>query len=110
MKSQLFKKSVPIHLIQELLHIICEKNEHQEYSLNIDSFKKAMYLNIIIPFFENLKPYYFDSKKKYVEKTNITYNSFTTVLRQICNNNNIPYTSEIKYEKSTYTIVYKIKF
>ena len=36
--------------------------------------------------------YYHNSKKKYLERK-LTYNSFTTVLRQICNFNNITYTT-----------------
>ena len=108
MKSQLFKSEVPIHLLQEVLANISERNENGEYVVNMESFKKGMYLNLIAPFFQTLIPYYFDSKKKYVEKQNITYNSFITVLRQLCNFHHIAYTSEIKYYKSNYTIVYKI--
>ena len=108
MKSQLFKSEVPIHLLQEVLTNISERNEHGEYLVNMESFKKGMYLNLIAPFFQTLIPYYFDSKKKYVEKQNITYNSFTTVLRQLCNFHHVLYTSEIKYYKSIYNIVYKI--
>jgi hypothetical protein len=110
MKSQLFKSEVPIHLLHELLNNICERNENEygEYIVNMESFKKGMYLSLIVPFFQTLLPYYFDSKKKYVEKQNITYNSFTTVLRQLCNFHHVAYTSEIKYYKSNYNIVYKI--
>jgi len=108
MKSQLFKSEVPIHFLQEVLANISERNENGEYVVNMESFKKGMYLNLIATLFQTLIPYYFDSKKKYVEKQNITYNSFTTVLRQLCNLHHIAYTSEIKYYKSNYTIVYKI--
>lgn len=110
MKSQLFKSEVPIHVLQEILASISERNKKEsgEYIVNMESFKKGMYLNLITPFFQTLLPYYFDSKKKYVEKQHITYNSFTTVLRQLCNFHHIAYTSEIKYYKSNYTIVYKI--
>ena len=107
MKSQIFKHEVPIRYLIELLDIICERNE-KEYIVNMDSFKKGMYMKLIAPFFNLLHSYYFDSKKKFVEKQNITYNSFTTVLRQICNFHHILYTSEMKYEKSNYTIIYNI--
>ena len=128
MKSQIFKSEVPIHLLQELLANICKKpvdkqgdkpvekqcdkpgDKCSEYMVNMESFKKGMYLNLMLPFFQALHPYYFDSKKKYVEKTNITYNSFTTVLRQLCKFHHLAYTSEIKYYKSKYTIEYKICF
>ena len=47
---------------------------------------------------------------KPLSKSNIklTYNSFTTIIRQICKYNQITYTSQIKYDKSTYEIVYYI--
>ena len=40
----------------------------------------------------------------------MTYTAFTTVLRQICKFNHIKYTTKIRYEKSTYEIVYYICF
>jgi hypothetical protein len=40
----------------------------------------------------------------------MTYNFFVTILRQFCNYKKIPYTSEIKYDKSKYKIVYTINF
>jgi hypothetical protein len=108
MKSQLFKKEIPIHLLKDLLNSICERTETTEYIVTIESFKKGEYLNLILPFFQSLHSYYHDSKKKFVEKQIITYKSFLTVLRQICNYHGIPFTSQIKYEKSNYIIVYKI--
>ena len=48
-------------------------------------------------------------RQKYLDKK-LTYNSFTTVLRQICNFNKVKYVSQIKYDKSTYDIVYYIYF
>jgi hypothetical protein len=108
MKSQLFKSNVPIYILQDLLVNICEKTNHGEYVVSIESFKKGTYLNLITPFFDNLNSYYFDSKKKYVKKQFITYKSFTTVLRQLCNFHDILYTYEVKYYKSIYSIIYKI--
>jgi hypothetical protein len=40
----------------------------------------------------------------------MNYNSFVTILRQICNFNKIIYTSQIKYDKSKYDIIYHIFF
>ena len=106
MSTQIFKKNVPTSLLFNLLDSICMKNE-KHYTLTIDSFKKGIYNNSITNFIEDCKPYYHLSKKKYLEKK-LTYNSFTTILRQICNFNKITYTSQIKYDKSTYGIVYHI--
>jgi hypothetical protein len=38
----------------------------------------------------------------------LTYNSFITVIRQICKYNKIQYKNEIKYDKSSYDIYYYI--
>jgi hypothetical protein len=108
MSAQIFKNNVPTKMLFELLNIICVKNEKYYYFNNI-SFKKGLFNNEISDFFEKCKPYYHISKQKYLEKK-LDYNAFTTVLRQICNFNKITYTSQIKYDKSTYDIIYYIYF
>ena len=108
MSIQIFKKNVPNENLFQLLDSICLKNE-KHYILNIDSFKKGIFKEIIQQFLDNCKQYYHLSKRKYLEKK-LTYNSFITVIRQICNFNKITYTSQIKYDKSTYSIVYYIYY
>jgi len=106
MTNQIFKKNIPNETLFELLDSICLKNE-KHYTITIESFKKGVFKEFIQKFFEFCKPYYHLSKHKYLERK-LTYNSFTTVIRQICNFNKITYTSQIKYDKSTYGIVYHI--
>jgi hypothetical protein len=106
MSTQIFKKNLPNEKLFQLLDSICLKNE-KHYVLNVESFKKGVFKEIIQQFLNNCTEYYHLSKRKYLEKK-LTYNSFTTVIRQICNFNKITYTSKIKYDKSTYTIVYYI--
>ena len=106
MSIQIFKKNVPNENLFQLLDSICLKNE-KHYILDVDSFKKGIFKEIIQQFLDNCKQYYHLSKRKYLEKK-LTYNSFVTVIRQICNFNKITYTSQIKYDKSTYSIVYYI--
>lgn len=106
MSTQIFKKKVPNELLFNLLDQICMKNE-KHYLLNINSFKKGLYNESIQKFCTECQEYYHISKKKYLERK-LTYNNFTTILRQICNFNKITYTSQIKYDKSTYDIVYYI--
>jgi len=62
-----------------------------------------------LEFCETIKNYYHLSKQFYLERK-MTYNSFTTILRQICKNNNIMFTSQIKYNESKYNIDYLIYF
>jgi hypothetical protein len=104
MSTQIFKKNVPNIIFFNLLDSICMKNE-KHYTFNIDAFKKGIYNESITKFIEECRPYYHISKRKYLEKK-LTYNCFTTILRQICNFNKIKYTSQIKYDKSTYNIIY----
>jgi hypothetical protein len=106
MSIQIFKNNVPNEILFELLDSICLKNE-KHYVLNNDSFKKGVFKELIQKFFDNCTQYYHLSKRKYLERK-LTYNSFTTVIRQICNSNKITYTSQIKYDKSTYNIIYYI--
>ena len=108
MSTQIFKKNIPNELFFTLLDTICTKNE-KHYTFNMDSFKKGIFKESISKFIEDCKPYYHLSKRKYLERK-ITYNSFTTILRQICNLNKTTYTSQIKYDKSSYDIVYYIYF
>jgi hypothetical protein len=108
MSTQIFKNNVPNEILFELLNSICLKNE-KCYILTIEAFKKGIYKDLIQNFFEKCKQYYHISKRLYLERK-ISYTSFTTILRQICNYNKIIYTSQIKYDKSTYNIVYYIYF
>jgi hypothetical protein len=108
MSTQIFKNNVPSEKMFHLLDSLCIKND-KYYLFNSISFKKGMFTQEINIFLEECKPYYHISKKKYLENK-ITYNSFTTVLRQICNFNKIIFTSQIKYDKSNYEIIYYIFF
>ena len=108
MSTQLFKNQIPNNVFFELLDKICLKNE-KHYTFNLDSFKKGVYSEDIQKFLIYCLPHYHISKRKYLERK-LTHKSFTTILRQICNFNKIKYISEIKYEKSTYDIIYYIYF
>lgn len=108
MSSQIFKKVVPNEMLFNLLEKICIKTD-KYYLFNKNAFKKGIFNEYINQFVEECKPYYHASKFKYLEKS-ISYNSVTTIIRQICNMNKIVYTSQIKYERSLYDIIYYIYF
>jgi len=108
MSTQIFKNQIPNNILFELLDKICLKNE-KHYTFNFESFKKGVYKENIPKFIEYCKPFYHTSKCKYLDKK-LTYNSFTTILRQICNFNKITYTSKIIYDKSSYHIEYYIYY
>ena len=108
MTSQIFKQPIPNNLLFDLLDKICLKN-NKHYIFNSDSYKKGVFNEEIQKFIELCKPYYFISKRKYLDKK-LSYNSFVTILRQVCNFNKIVYASQIIYDKSSYNIVYYIYF
>ena len=108
MSTQIFKKEFPSSMLFNLLDNICMKND-KHYLLNSESFKKGVFNNSIQEFLELCKPYYHNSKKKYLERK-LTYNSFTTIVRQICNFHKLTYISQIKYNKSLYDIIYIIYY
>jgi len=108
MSTQIFKNTIPTEKIFNLLDSLCVKN-NKHYFFDSNSFKKGIFTEEINKFLEEYKPYYHISKRKYLEK-NLTYNMFITVLRQICNSNKIIYTSQIKYDKSNYEIIYYFYF
>jgi len=106
MSSQIFKQPIPNALLFEYLEKTAIKTE-KKYIFNYIGYKKGLIDNITENFINECKEYYFASKKKYLEKK-LTYNSLTTILRQICNYNKVTYTSQIKYDKSSYDIEYYI--
>ena len=108
MSSQIFKRTIPNAMLFSLLNTISIKNDNH-YIFNKLSYKKGIFNEEIPKFIESCRPYYHISKEKYLDRKP-SYNSFTTILRQICNYNQITYTSQIKYDKSNYDIVYYIYF
>jgi hypothetical protein len=108
MNTQIFKNRIPNNIFFELLNKIATKNE-KYYLFNNLSFKKGLYNEVIQDFLLFCKPFYHISKHKYLDRK-LKYSNFTTIIRQICNFNNITYTSQIKYDKSTYDIIYYIYY
>ena len=106
MSLQIFKSQIPTHLLVELFDKICIKTKDY-YIINNISFKKGIYSNEIQNFFDLIREYYHISKRKYLDKS-LTYNSFITIIRQICKYNDIKYENKIKYDKSQYDIHYYI--
>lgn len=108
MSSQIFKNRLPDDFLFCLLEQICIKTD-KYYLFNHNSFKKGMYNGNIPEFLTLCLPYYHISKRKYLDKKQ-TCCSFLTVLRQICNNNNIIFKNKMKYDKNSYDILYYIYF
>jgi hypothetical protein len=108
MSSQIFKNKIPNEELIQLLEDIAVKTD-KCYIINNIAYKKGIFNDSIHRFLEKCKPYYHISKRLYLERK-LNYNAFITILRQICNFNKITYTSQIKYDKSQYDIIYYIYF
>lgn len=106
MSSQIFKQKFSKTILFDFLNFCC--NSSNPYIINKETFKKINLDNESFNnFIKNIEPFYYSSKKHYIQKK-LTLNSLCTIIRQICNFLKIQYTSEIKYFKSKYEIVYYI--
>ena len=106
MSGQIFKKDVPKNIMLDFLEG-CAVKKNGFYIFTKTLFKAAKFNNLIAPFCKKLVDYYYKSKRIYVTR-HMSYTNFNTVLRQVCNNSKLIFTSNIEYEKSTYEIVYNI--
>jgi hypothetical protein len=108
MSSQIFKKKIPPEILFTLLDKICIKTE-KYYLFDMNAYRKLLFYDLNTDFCKNIKEYYFSGKLFYLERK-MTYNSFTNIIRQICKNANVMYTSQIKYNESKYNINYFIYY
>jgi hypothetical protein len=108
MLNYLFLKQVPVELLIELLEQICTKTDHF-YLIDMNAYRKMIFYNLHEPFCTTLTSYYHISKRYYLTRE-MTYNSFTNIVRQICKSNKHLFYTELKYDYSVYTILYFVSF
>jgi hypothetical protein len=108
MTKQLFRNDVPPTLLFDLLEKICFKTETY-YLVDQNAYKKLLFYKYNEQFAEDIVEYYHYSKQFYATRK-MTYKSFINIIRHICKQSNIMYTSNIKYNKSLYNIDYCIYF
>jgi hypothetical protein len=102
MLYQIIKKEIPNNILFDLLEQICLKTE-KYYFIDLNAYKKLLFMDLKQPFIDELMEYYFLSKRFYLERE-FTYTSFTNIVRQICKHGDIKIESEIKYSHSKYYI------
>lgn len=106
--SQIFRDDIPKKILFDFLkENASEKSNY--YFFTKTHFKAAQFNENIVTFLETVKAYYFPSKQKYVTRK-MNYKNFVTIIRQICKFHHIPFSSNIKYDKSSYEINYNIYF
>jgi len=106
--KQIFRRTVPIKILFDLLEQICLKTD-KYYFIDINAYKKMLFHKFHEDFLKQIIEYYHASKQFYIQRK-LTYNSFTNIVRQICKSNGITFTSQIKYNESQYNIDYFVYF
>ena len=111
MSSQIIKSKIPDHVLYSFLKKINMNSNKRDNKIiiNNNSFKLAKLKGYLTEFIITIKENYFKSKQHYLTRK-LSYSKFITIIRQICKHNDIPYTSDIKYNKSTYEINYYVYF
>ena len=109
MSNQIFKNDFPNDILFNLLDEIFYQKTTKCYIINNSSFKRAVHKDLVKDFCNELKEHYHVSKTFYVER-NLNYSKFMTIIRQICNKKHISFSTQIKYDKSSYDIYYFIYF
>lgn len=105
--SQIFKKKISRNILEEFFNLYLGK-ENDKYTFNKYIFKKMVLDETVEEFCNFLSEYYHKSKiSLYIEREH-TYKTIATILRQVCNYNNISFYSKIKYLNSSYETNYYI--
>lgn len=107
MKNQLLKGFV--EEFEPFIKKHCMQEENK-YIVDVNTFKKISYEDELTKFIETLKKYYYKNKFYYLDESSMTYNRFSTIIRQVCKNNDVSYVRDVKYIMSKYTVSYKISF
>ena len=81
--------------------------ENDRYVFSMAAFKRSEMFDHTTIFCHYLEECYYDSKKFYVQRR-MTYKNFITVIRQVCKVWDLDYTTQTRYYKSSYEMVYII--
>ena len=106
MPTDILKRPMDPAILMNFLHNVSSL-EKNEFFINYDTLKRAKYNDgeLLTSFLNEVRPYYYISKRSYLDEP-INYRRFLTIIRQICNYNNIPYRSTLKYEHSRQKVEY----
>jgi len=84
--------------------------ENNYVLINPNHFKRAKYSEILKEFLDKVEPFYHNSKKKYINRDDMTYMQFITILRQISHMNGVFFDYKIKYTNSKHYMEYYFFF
>ena len=104
--NQIFKTPVPIQFLWNFLkENFAETDTHFQVTAYL--FHKTEYNQHLEGFITFLRPYYHNTKRKYIDRQ-LKYKGFLTIIRQLCNTFQVKYSIKLVYNKSTYEIEYRI--
>lgn len=104
--NKIFKTLVPLTFFLDFLKANFDETD-THFQVTAYLFHKTEYNQLLLAFIASLKPYYHNSKRKYIDRP-INYKGFLTIIRQLCNVHQIKYSIKLVYNKSTYEIEYSI--
>lgn len=108
-KKYLFRMPIQIQPLLAVLSAVAPRIDSGKwFHFNVTAYRKMIYQQIHLPFIESIRDYYFPAKwRKYGDKE-LTYSSFTTILRQMCNEVGLAFYTKIVYDHSVCNTVYFI--
>jgi len=80
--------------------------ENDYILINPNHFKRAKYSDVLNEFLDKIEPYYHTTKKKYINREDISYIQFITILRQISHMNGVFFEYKIKHTNSKHYMEY----
>ena len=105
MSKQIFRRTVPLNVLTDLLEEICLITD-KYYLVDYNAYKKFLYdVDRKNSFLNSLIDYYQIAKRYYITRE-MTYNRFTTIIRHICRCNDRDFSTQMKYNESQYHIDY----
>lgn len=92
--------NIPNSVLYDLLDKVAIKYEDY-YVFNYSSFRKLIYHELFDPFIQLISDSYRSYKREqYLMQKPVTYNMVTTIFRQICGLNKIPFEIKRKFDHS----------
>jgi hypothetical protein len=105
---QLFTSTPDRDILFSLLEQISYKNRNGNgYVVDVNAYKKMIFMNLHIDFCNEIIKFYRTSKQHYCDLP-FTYKAFSTVLRQLCSKCCIRMETRVLYIQSVYTTEYTI--
>lgn len=84
------------------------------YMIDINAFKRGIYLDVVRPFMEMLADHYYRPTHAFYAQRNMTgpaaFAQFIQVIRHVCKYASLTFMSTLKYEQSTSSRVYYVEY